>query len=76
MKYPLKTYIFVFFVLYFAMLLSISLTLLLFNVYAYFIYAKGNIDFFSLFDDVYFKLVIYMPIVSALGLTGLYFSRR
>lgn len=76
MKYPLKTYVFAFFVFYIGMLLGTLFLLFFINVYSYFRYANANVSFWSLFDEVFFKFLIFMPISSSLGLTGLYFSRR
>lgn len=76
MKPPLMTYVFIFFVWYLCISLALSFVLFLFNAYAYFVYFKSNLDFWMLFDDVYFKLIIFIPIISALFLTKLYFSKR
>lgn len=76
MNTPLRTYIFVFFIYYLGMLLSTLFILFFINVYGYLRYASANVSFWSLFNEVFFNFLIFMPIISALGLTGLYFSRR
>ncbi|GAB1651947.1 hypothetical protein Mh1950_23880 [Mannheimia haemolytica] len=76
MKYPLKIYFFVFIVWYLAFLMAITFLVILINIYFYLFVLKLNVTFISLFDETDIKLIIFMPIISALGFTGLYFSRR
>ncbi len=72
MKYSLKGYVFIYFIWYLSILLITFLSLFFVNVYAYVRYASANVSFGMLFDDVFFKLIIFIPPISAFFITKLY----
>ena len=76
MKHPLKIYFFIFIVWYLAFLILVISLVTLINIYLYLFVLKLNVTFISLFDETDIKFIIFMPIISALCFTGLYFSRR
>lgn len=75
MKYPVKVYVFTFFISYLYSNVIILGVFLCTKLYFYFFKYKMKVQLFNLmYEDI--RFLLFMPIITGIALTMLYFARE